>query len=284
MSRRPTAPLRTRRTTQPTTQHPPASPPRKAAPRPTAPRRPPPSPPVVSSRSAALFAARARARRWLSWRPIVLALGVLAVLAVLAWVVVASPVLAARNVTVVGASRLDPATVRSATAPVLGTPLPRVDTQAVAEEVSRMPLVKDVRVVRAWPSTLEVRLVERVPLVAVPAAGRFRLVDADGVVVEEVDAPPGDLPVVDVELASTRPAALLAATDVLSSLPDRLRADVESVRAATADDVRFRLRGGAEVVWGGASENELKSRVLTALRSQPADVYDVSAPLHPVTR
>lgn len=281
MSRRPTAPLRTQQTTRKTAQQTTQPTPQPPAP---PPRRTPPSAPVVSSRSAALFAARARARRWLSWRPIVVALGVLAVLAVLAWVVVASPVLAARNVTVVGASRLDPATVRGAAAPVLGTPLPRVDTQALAEEVSRMPLVKEVQIVRAWPSTLEVRLVERVPLVAVPAAGRFRLVDADGVVVEEVDAPPGDLPVVEVELASTRPAALLAATNVLSALPEGLRADVESVRAATADDVRLRLRGGAEVVWGGASENELKSRVLSALRNQPADVYDVSAPLHPVTR
>jgi cell division protein FtsQ len=160
-----------------------------------------------------------------------------------------------------------------------------VDTGALAAEVSRLPLVKHVEVVRAWPSTLEVRLVERVPLAAVPAAGgRFRLVDAEGVSVAEASAPPPDLPVVEVELASTRPAALVAATEVLSALPPAVRAELEKVGAATPDDVRLTLRGGAEVLWGGASDNELKSRVLQALRSRPADVYDVSSPLTPVTR
>jgi cell division protein FtsQ len=240
---------------------------------------------VVSGSSAARFAARARARRWLSWRPVLAALGVLAVLALAGWVVLASPLLAVREIGVVGADRVDERQVVELASGAVGTPMARVDAGAIADEVRRLPLVSGVEVVRAWPGTLEVRLVERVPIAAVPVeGGRFRLLDAEAVVVAEVAEVPGDLPVVQVDVERAGAASLRAASGVLAALPEHLRAEVEQIGATTPDDVRMRLRGGAEVVWGSPADNELKSRVLQALRGQPAAVYDVSAPLTPVTR
>lgn len=211
-------------------------------------------------------------------------LSTVAVLALVAWLVLASPVLAVREVGVVGAERLDPAQVRELTADAVGTPLARVDTAEVAERVAALPLVRTVEVVRAWPRTLEVRLVERVPVAALPAGPAFRLVDADAVLVMDVPEAPADLPVVEVGALPEGAPSLDAATDVLGSLPEELRADVERVVADTPDEVRLHLRDGGEVLWGGPADSELKSRVLQALRSQDADVYDVSAPLTPVTR
>jgi cell division protein FtsQ len=240
---------------------------------------------VVSSRSRALFAARARARRWLSWRPVLLTAAALTAVALGAWVVLSSSLLAAREITVVGADRLAPAAVEEALGKVLGTPLARLDTGALADRVEQLPLVHDAEVVRAWPGTLEVRLVERVPIAAVPdPAGGVRLVDDEGVVVAHEEQPPADLPLVQVDVPTAGPDALRAASAVLSALPDDLRTQVEQVGATSPDDVRMTLRGGGEVVWGSAADSELKARVLQTLRSQPAAVYDVSSPLTPVTR
>ena len=238
---------------------------------------------VVSRRSAARFAARARARRWLAWRPLLTALVVLLVAATAGWVVLASPLLAVREVTVVGTDRVAPAQVTALAEPAVGTPLARVDAAALAERVAELPLVKEADVVRVWPSTLEVRLVERVPVAAVPAEQGVALVDLDGVVITEVGQAPPDLPVLQVDVDGG-PATLRAAAGVLGGLPADLRADVEQVGAATPDDVRLRLRGGADVVWGSPADSDLKAQVLQALRTQPAAVYDVSAPLTPVTR
>ena len=231
-------------------------------------------------------------------------LGVLALVAGAAWVVLASPLLAVREVGVVGAERVERADVVELASGAVGTPMARVEAAALEDAVASLPLVKEVDVVRAWPGTLEVRLVERVPVVAVAAPSGYRLADADGVVVAEVPAAPADLPLVrstsikdlasikdfapDGEQASATgsrgSAALAAAADVVAALPPELRADVAEITVTTPDDVRMRLRDGSEAVWGSPAESELKSRVLAALRGQDADVYDVSAPLTPVTR
>jgi cell division protein FtsQ len=109
-------------------------------------------------------------------------------------------------------------------------------------------------------------------------------VDDEGVVVAHQEQPPPDLPLVQVDVDTAGAGALRAASAVLSALPPDLRGQVQQVGATSPDDVRMTLRGGGEVVWGSAADSELKARVLQALRSQPADVYDVSSPLTPVTR
>lgn len=237
--------------------------------------------------SAARFAARARVARRLSWRPVLLVLAVTALLAGVAWAVLASPLLAVREVGVVGNDRVPRDQVVALAEAAVGTPLARVDTRALEEDVAALPLVKEVDVVRAWPGTLEVRLVERVPVAAVPAGEGFALVDLEAVVVAHQDDAPPDLPVLDVDVSGDPDAsgrALAAAVGVVTALPAELAADVASVGAVSRDHVRLTMRDGAVVVWGSADDNALKAEVLQALRGQPAEVYDVSAPLVPVTR
>ena len=237
----------------------------------------------MSRASAERFAARARAQRWLALRPALWTLSVLTVLAAAGWVLLASPLLVVREVGVVGADRVPPGEVTALVEPVLGTPMARVDAGAVRRSVGALDLVKEVEVVRAWPSTLEVRLVERVPIAALPEGDGFTLVDVDAVVIAEVPQAPADLPVLQVDV-DAGPAVLRAAAGVLTALPADLRAEVAQVGATTPDDVRLRLHDGAEVVWGSPADSALKADVLRALRQQDAAVYDVSAPLAPVTR
>lgn len=213
-----------------------------------------------------------------------LTLGALGLLLGLGWMVLFSPLLTARTVQLVGAERLTAADVDPLVAPELGQPLARVDTGSLQGLLMGLPAVDDVTVLRVWPSTVEVRVTERVPVAAVPAEGGFALVDAEGVTVDqEVQAPP-DLPLVSVATARAGDDALLAAAQVLDQLPAGIRTQVTGTEALTQDSVTLTLRSNATVVWGSPEETPRKAEVLLVLLQRAAMVYDVSAPGTPVTR
>jgi cell division protein FtsQ len=267
-------------------------------------------PPVVSQGSAARFAERARARRRLAWRQILIAAGSVVVVGALAWLLLLSPALAldAEQVRVTGAGTVVAVDqVHAVVDTEAGTPLPRLDTAALRSALLDVPGVRDAQVTRDWPHGLSVALVSREPVAAVPesadvvtaaegdtaqddaAAGEevsagYALVDEDGVKVGRADTPPDGLPVVQVPVGEAR---ILAATlGVLESLPDALLVDIGQVSAGTQDTVQLVLRDGATVEWGSAQDPALKAAVLQALRTAPETAgsarYDVSAPTMPV--
>lgn len=238
----------------------------------------------VSAGSVRRFAERARRRRLRAALPLLVAAGVLVALVVAAWVVLGSPWLRADEVRVDGAQRVQQAQVDAALGDQLGRPLARVDTGAVEERLEQLSQVRSAQVVRDWPSTLQVRLTERVPVAAVPGEAGFALVDDAGVVVETVPEPPAGLAVVSEETVAAGGQALEAAVAVLQTMPDDLRATVAGTSAATPDSVTLALTSGAQVVWGSADESDRKAAVLRILLARPAQVYDVSAPGTPVTR
>jgi len=257
----------------------------------------PVAPPVVSTSSVARFAERARARRNLARRQVVVVAASVLALGALVWLLFFSPVLA-----------LDPALVQVEGAGTVvavdqvvdvvdahaGTPLPRLDTVRLRDEVLDVPGVREARVTRDWPKGLAVVLVAREPVAAVPEqtgdsthpAPGYALLDMDGVQVGRVDAAPEGLPVVDVPVGDKR--TLTAVLSVLQLLPADLLAQVADVSAHTQDTVTMKLRDGVEVDWGSAHQTPLKIAVLTALRASPqaagATVIDVSAPRLPITR
>ncbi|MEZ0449747.1 cell division protein FtsQ/DivIB, partial [Cellulomonas sp. ICMP 17802] len=258
----------------------------------------PVAPPVVSTSSVARFAERARARRNLARRQLVLVAGSAVAVGSLGWLLFGSPVLALDPTQV----QVDGAGTVVAVDQVLavvdahaGTPLPRLDTVRLRDEVLDVPGVREARVTREWPQGLAVVLVAREPVAAVPeAAGDatthtapgFALLDMDGVQVGRVDAAPEGLPVVDVPVGDKR--TLTAVLSVLQQLPADLLAQVGAVSAHTQDTVTMTLRDNVEVDWGSAHETPLKIAVLSALRASPAaagaTVIDVSAPRLPITR
>lgn len=242
--------------------------------------------------SVVAFAARARTRRRPSWRPSGRAAGVtlavLAVVAALVWVVLASPLLAVREVAVTGTGRLEPDRVREAVGPATGTPLARVDTGDLAARVEALPLVGQAEVLRSWPRGLEVRVVERLPVAVVGGAGggsgAVTLVDGQGRRLADVPEAPADLPELTAGTERAGARAVGAAVSVLEQMPADLRAQVATTQARSADSVTLTMRSGATVVWGGADSAQEKAEVLAVLLTQAADVYDVSAPRTPVLR
>jgi cell division protein FtsQ len=270
-------------------------------------------PPVVSQGSAARFAERARARRRLAWRQILVVAGSVVALGALAWLLLLSPVLALdpEQVEVTGAGTV--VAVDQVVAVVdaeAGTPLTRLDTAGLRQRLLDVPGVRDVTVTRTWPHGLAVQLVSREPVAAVPepadatgttadaavpegdgepadgepAGPGYALVDEEGVQVGRSDAPPEGLPVVEVPVGEAR--ILAAALAVLEQLPADLLTSIGEVSAGTQDTVQLTLRDGATVEWGSAQESTLKVAVLQALRAAPDTAgstrFDVSAPTMPV--
>jgi cell division protein FtsQ len=232
--------------------------------------------------ATARLKAKAKAERWARRRRVLRRTGLvaagLAPLALLAWVLLMSPLLAVRHGVVSGTARLSPEQVRLAADVARGTPLARIDAGAVVRRVESLRAVADVSVVRAWPSTLKLRVVERRPVVGVVTKEGVTLVDAAGVPFAAAPAlPPG---VVRLQVARPGPTdpTTRAALDVLAVLPQPMRGRVRIVRAASPSSVTLVLRDGRRVLWGGVDDTALKAAAAEALLKMPGTVYDVSRP------
>lgn len=224
---------------------------------------------------------RRRSRRRALVRAAVVLVLVL-LLAVAGWLVAFSSVFAARHVTVAGQHHLSAAQVRQAAAVPLGVPLARQDLDAVAQRAATLPQVDSVHVVRDWPNTVAVTVVERQPLLAVPQPDGYALVDARGVAYETSASVPDGVLRADADPTAT--TLMIQLGVVAAALPDGLRGRVTRLRAISANDITLVLRGGVVVHWGDASESPLKGQVVAALRTKAKTSIDVSAPHAPATR
>lgn len=247
-----------------------------------------PSAPVRSLEPA--YAAREKARRRVLLVRAGIAAGAAVVLAVAGWLALLSPVLAldAAEVNVVGGSAyVDATAVVAVAAAQEGTPLLRVDTATVRDQVAAMPGVLTADVERNLPRGLTITVVPREPVALVAQdAATVQLVGSDGVGIATtpVEQAPAGLPTLAVDM--TTPGAGTAVNDVLAvlaDLPPELLGQMASAGAAGPADVRLELVGGAQVVWGSASDNALKAAVLQTLLQVGASTYDVSTPETPIT-
>ena len=115
------------------------------------------------------------------------------------------------------------------------------------------------------------------------------MIDADGATLPDAAGKGRHLMALAVAQGSHDPqGATVAMLAVAGSLPADLRAQVTSIGAGTATDVTLQVtdKKGAKrtVVWGGASDADLKAKVVRTLLGKPAAVIDVSSPVAPVTR
>jgi len=202
---------------------------------------------------------------------------ILVTLAVAAWAVLGSSLLVVRHVAVTGAGPLVPAaTVRSAAAIPLRTPLARVDTAAAARRVERLAPVLSARVTRSFPDTVVIAVRQRTPVLAVAAVSGYRLIDEHGVAVTTVSARPAGLPLLIGTAPARGSAAVRAAALVVLRLPADLRSRVTSVSATAS--VTLYLSGGITVIWGDAGHAAQKAAELEVMLGTTARTFDVSDP------
>jgi cell division protein FtsQ len=224
------------------------------------------------------FHERIRRRRLRSVVPFLIGGGVLVLLGLLAWVVWGTSVLGVRDVAVAGVDIVTPDDVRAAAAIAPGTPLARVDTDAVAARVAALPAVDSVVVSRSLPGTVHIDVTERIAVAVVPAGERWVLIDDEGVVFQTLPSRPTHLPQVKLGSPGPEDPSTRAALRVLVTLTPDLRTKMTALVAESTTRIRLELNGGRTVVWGDAEESETKARVATALLSRPGKVIDVSAP------
>jgi cell division protein FtsQ len=218
-------------------------------------------------------------------------LGTAAFLVVAVTLTAFSPLMALRTIDVVGTDRIKASDVTAALKGQLGKPLPLVDFGAIRSDLDGFPLIRSFSTESHPPSTLVVRIVERVPVGVIVSGTSFRLVDAAKVTISTTPARPAGFPII----RATGPAGSTdaksgfdAAVAVLQALPANVLGSVDTITAATKDDVTFTLLGsGAKVVWGSADQSDLKAADLAAIMKSAGatagSVFDVSSP-HTVVR
>lgn len=230
------------------------------------------------------FRRRRRAVRWRVVRRLLLAVLLVAALAGAGWLVFASSVLAATGATVTGVSVLEEDEVAEAAQVPVGTPLARVDLDAVRARVEGLAAVRSAEVTRAWPDRVHVDVTERTAVAVVSWEGEWRGLDSAGVLFRTYPERPASVPELRAPL-STPVDALAEAAAVVDSLPPTLLSRVRAVEVTSIDSIRLLLRGGATVSWGSADESGAKAEVLLALLDhEKARVYDVTAPGRPTLR
>jgi cell division protein FtsQ len=216
-------------------------------------------------------------------RYVVAAAGVLVLVAV--WVVAFSPLLGARTVSVVGTPTLTSAQVtqvRTAAAISRGTALIRLDTGAVRKRVEKLPDVASAAVTVSYPSTVRIKVTERVPVGYLANTGTggssFVLVDASGAQYREVAAAPAGLPRFALPSDSGAAATGHAVSLVAAALSPAVLAQLAQISADTPQAITLVLRDGRTVAWGSADRNAQKAALLPALLTQPGTNIDVSNP------
>lgn len=169
-----------------------------------------------------------------------------------------------------------------------GTPLTRLNLNAVNEKVLGLANVKDASQTRRWPHGVTVTIEERVPVAAVPEGKQFVLLDISSVQVAKVAKAPEGLPVIKIPMTGENEKTLTTTLEILDSIPEDLLADIGSINASTQDNIVFTLRDGVKVQWGNSSDTLLKVEVLKRLRpvaeKENKKTIDLSAPKFPIIR
>jgi len=194
-----------------------------------------------------------------------------------------TPIMAARDIVVVGLGAVTQDEVTAAAAVAPGTPLLQVDTDAVAERVAAIRRVASARVQRQYPSTLRVTVIERLPVVVKDYPDGPHLFDKDGVDFATAP-PPAGVPYLDADNPGPSDAPTKAALQVMTALRPEVAGQVGRVAAPSVAAITLTLTDGRTVVWGTTDRTEEKALKLAALLTQPGQTYDVSSPDLPAVK
>jgi cell division protein FtsQ len=179
-----------------------------------------------------------------------------------------------REILVEGRSRVPPQTVMASLGVHRGAPILGVGVAAVRQRLEAIPWVESAIVERRLPDTIFVRLVERQPLALWQHNGKFSVIDAKGVVIQDEVGPFAQLPIVVGEDAPAHAEALLLLLATEPDLQKRVTAAVRvgarrwNLKLDNGIDVRLPEEDAASA-WSKLAalerDNKLLSRDVTAV-------------------
>lgn len=243
---------------------------------------------VVSTGLEHRLQEKRQAQRRLRWRRLGQAVAAVLAVAVVAWLLLASPLLGLSmgDVEVYGSDgTVSDEQVREALGDQQGTSLLLLDVDELGEQVTAaLVRVRSAQVSRVWPHGLRVSLTMREPVAVRQVEQGFEVLDAEAVVLETAAAAPTGLAVVQTVSGQEPDASMVSAvTTAVGALDPATRARVSVGSVTVSGQVTLQLDNGASVVWGDSSEPGLKADVLRVLLGTEAKVYDVSSPRSPAT-
>jgi len=230
-----------------------------------------------------------RRRRRVWWRGL-WTLVVVSVLALAAVTLLHSSLFSARHIVVRGALHTTAAQLEFAAGVEHHPPLIDVSPGFASAMIERLPWVAQASVVRDWPDTLRITISERMPVAAVPGAGRTALVDASGRVLTWVAAAPSGIVVLESPASAKAPGSFLGpeATPglrVVSNLPPVLQGRVKAVIVDPSGSVTLDLGNGVSALLGPptglTAKFESLASVLAGAPPSGPSVIDVTVPGEP---
>jgi cell division protein FtsQ len=234
-------------------------------------------------------ARRRSLRRW--------AIGAGAVLsvAVLGMSLTATPLFHAKTIRVEGAHRLSDRQVRRAAGVDAQTNVFSLDEAAVVRRLERNPWIADADVTTSLPSTVQIRVSERIPVGLTRTEDGVFLVAGDGSILGSSTArtlPEIRMPDPAVgQPATVVPAPLLVtAATAAAEFGPTLRPQIGSIVVQSDGSLTLELRNGVPVAYGGVSDLEAKAEALRAIldyaESKDKDLIsiDLRSPAAPSAR
>jgi len=199
-----------------------------------------------------------------------------------------SPLLDVDRIVIEGATHSGDAAVRAAAAIHRGRAMTDVDRVGSARSVSGLPWVLRTDVVREWPGTVRIRVVERSATAVTQQEGAaWVLVDRVGRVLAPAPSPPPGLVIVEGVPPAGAPGTRLAATahdplEVAAQLPPGLAPRVEKVTLGV--ELRLKPRGVVQIGDATAVVDKLRAAqtVLAAVDGRTVVNLDVRIPAAPV--
>lgn len=218
---------------------------------------------------------------------------------VLAGGIAFSPIFDVDRVEVRGAAETGPGPVLEALREVgvaPGEAMVRLDLDHAAASAAALPWVESAEVVRDWPATVSIEVVERVAVAAVPArGGGFVVLDASGRQLATARRAPAGLVVVDGEtldvvLGDPTGPDLAGALAMVAAIPTPLALVINRVTLAPSGDLEASLiladGSSAKAVFGPPDAVRAKLVALATLLDQvdPSglSIVDLRVPASPV--
>ena len=202
---------------------------------------------------------------------------------VLVLIVLASPIIAVRQVDIEGSKYMNKDLLVSVEQSLLGKALLTVDTRQASRRLEEDPWVETVRIRQFFPSRLLIEIAERVPVAwFIGVDNRARIVDAQGRVLAVEDGQPTQylqITGVGPNLAPGNSAGALykAAAQLATGLPDELAKLVLNVGTGGPNQLVMTLRSGTLVNFGEPVDvlNKLISLVVLLRRQDSKQIISI---------
>ena len=202
---------------------------------------------------------------------------------VLVLIVLASPIIAVRQVDIEGSKYMNKDLLVSVEQSLLGKALLTVDTREASRRLEEDPWVETVRIRQFFPSRLLIEIAERVPVAwFIGVDNRARIVDAQGRVLAVEDGQPTEYLQItgvgpNLSPGNSAGAIYKAAAQLATGLPDELAKIVLNVGTGGPNQLVMTLRSGTLVNFGEPVDvlNKLISLVVLLRRQDSKQIISI---------